>query len=130
MRRGEGHFKVELYEEALRDYTIAGYVKSDDPGVKTAVTNSELAMTWGKGRDYYKLLNLERCAPMSAVKRAYKTLALEYHPDRLPGSTEAEKEYANCKFKLIGAAYSVLSDPLKKEMYDRGIDVDGTRGGR
>ena len=63
--------------------------------------------------DYYEVLEIERNAGHDEIKRSYKKLAFEYHPDRNPGNIEAEE-----KFKEINEAYQVLSDPDKRARYD------------
>lgn len=65
-------------------------------------------------KDYYKTLGVERSASEDEIKRAYRKLALRYHPDRNPGDEEAEN-----KFKEINEAYQVLSDPEKRSRYDQ-----------
>ena len=65
-------------------------------------------------RDYYEVLGIGRDAAAEDMKKAYRRLALEYHPDRNPGNREAEE-----RFKEASEAYSVLSDPAKKKRYDR-----------
>ena len=65
-------------------------------------------------RDYYEVLGLSRDADLKQIKQAYRRLALECHPDRNPGDLEAEN-----RFKQAAEAYSVLSDPEKRELYDR-----------
>jgi molecular chaperone DnaJ len=64
--------------------------------------------------DYYELLGVERSADAETIKKSYRKLALQYHPDRNPGDKAAEE-----KFKEIGHAYDVLSDPEKRAAYDR-----------
>jgi molecular chaperone DnaJ len=63
--------------------------------------------------DYYKTLGVSKNATADEMKKAYRKLAMQYHPDRNPNDKEAEK-----KFKEIAGAYEVLSDPQKKAAYD------------
>jgi len=68
--------------------------------------------------DYYKVLGVERKASQDEIKKAYRKLARQYHPDRNPGDTRAEE-----RFKEASEAYDVLSDPDKRKKYDRGGSV-------
>ena len=65
-------------------------------------------------KDYYRTLELSRNASQEEIKKAYRRLALTYHPDRNPDDSEAERI-----FKEIGEAYAVLSNPEKRRAYDR-----------
>jgi curved DNA-binding protein len=65
-------------------------------------------------KDYYKVLGLGRSASESDVRKAYRKLAMRYHPDRNPGNKQAEDQ-----FKDINEAYQVLSDPQKRARYDQ-----------
>ena len=65
-------------------------------------------------RDYYEVLGLSKGADENSIKKAYRKLAKKYHPDTNPDNKEAEKN-----FKEVTEAYSVLSDPEKKKMYDQ-----------
>lgn len=65
-------------------------------------------------KDYYQVLGLGKDASLDEIKRAFRKLAVKFHPDKNPGSKEAED-----KFKEINEAYAVLSDPEKKAQYDR-----------
>lgn len=73
--------------------------------------------------DYYQLLGVSREAGSEEIKKAYRKLALEYHPDRNQGSKEAEE-----RFKEVTEAYEVLRDSEKRAMYDR-YGKQGVRGG-
>ena len=77
-------------------------------------------------RDYYEVLGVSRNASDQEIKSAYRKLALQYHPDRNPGSHEAEE-----KFKEAAEAYSILSDAQKRANYDRfgHAGVGGGAGG-
>ena len=79
-------------------------------------------------RDYYEILSVERSASDADIKRAYRKLALKYHPDRNPGDQEAE-----ARFKEAAEAYEVLSNPEKRQRYDRfghaGVKGNGGAGG-
>jgi len=76
--------------------------------------------------DYYKLLGVEKNATQEELKKAYRKLAMKYHPDKNPDDKEAEK-----KFKEINAAYDILKDEKKRQMYDQfgEAGVNGSAGG-
>lgn len=65
-------------------------------------------------RDYYEILGVDRRASEAALKKAYRQLALKYHPDKNPGEKRVEEH-----FKEINEAYAILSDPEKRARYDR-----------
>ena len=73
--------------------------------------------------DFYQTLGVSRDASDSEIKKAYRKLAVQYHPDKNPGNKEAEE-----KFKEISAAFDVLKDPEKRAKYDQ-FGHDAFRGG-
>lgn len=73
-------------------------------------------------KDYYQVLGVDRSAPADQIKKAYRKLAMQYHPDRNPGNKEAED-----KFKEAAEAYEVLNDPETRKRYDQ-FGHDGLRG--
>jgi molecular chaperone DnaJ len=78
-------------------------------------------------RDYYEILGVDRSASEEEIKKNYRRLAMQFHPDRNPGDKEAEEN-----FKEAAEAYEVLSDQQKKDIYDRfgheGLSGTGFRG--
>jgi len=76
-------------------------------------------------RDYYEILTVAKTASQDEIKKAYRKVAMQFHPDRNPNNKEAEE-----KFKEAAEAYEVLSDPDKRAQYDRfGHSMGGNRGG-
>jgi len=84
-------------------------------------------------RDYYEVLGVQKNATVDELKKAYRKLAVKYHPDRQQGKTEQEKKEAEEKFKEAAEAYGVLSDPEKRQRYDQfgfaGEQMGGAGGG-
>ncbi len=76
-------------------------------------------------KDYYEILGISRDANPGEIKRVYRKLALEHHPDRNPGDPGAEE-----KFKALNEAYGVLGDPEKRRLYDQTLDGIGARDTR
>ena len=64
--------------------------------------------------DYYEILEITRTSDKETIKKAYRKMALKYHPDRNPDDKNAEEQ-----FKRINEAYEVLSDDSKRQIYDK-----------
>src|SRR5436190_2153914 len=79
-------------------------------------------------RDYYEILNVQKGSGADEIKKAYRKVAMQFHPDRNPGDKSAEE-----KFKEAAEAYEVLSDADKRAQYDRfghaGVRGSGRGGG-
>ena len=74
-------------------------------------------------KDYYKILGVEKNASEKDIKKAYRKIALKYHPDKNPGDKEAEE-----KFKEAAEAYEVLSNKEKRDKYDKFGDPNANDG--
>lgn len=79
-------------------------------------------------RDYYEVLGVDKGASAADIKKAYRKIAIKYHPDRQQGKSDAEKKEAEDKFKEAAEAYSVLSDDKKRQQYDQ-FGFDGPNMG-
>ncbi|CDH53530.1 dnaj homolog subfamily c member 7 isoform 1 [Lichtheimia corymbifera JMRC:FSU:9682] len=123
-RRAACYMELEEYEEAVRDYRRLTEVDASNREYRSLLQKAELELKKSQRKDYYKILGLTKSATDSEIKKAYRKLALQYHPDKNDGDAKAE-----AKFKEVGEAYAILSDPQKKSRYDSGVDLDGGMGG-
>jgi len=126
LRRGEIKMELGEYEEATRDFNQCHQL---DPnlGARQRIKDAEKEAKKAARKDYYKILGVEKTAGDDEIKKAYKKLALRWHPDK-NGQDEETRAAAEIKFKDINEAYSVLSDQQKKQRYDSGVDLDDMGG--
>ena len=109
--------------EALASLKAALEMDPGDVRLKADADQCEFEARRAARPDYYAILGCGRTAGPSDVKVAYKRCAMECHPDRLGPEASAEaKEEAEARFKLCGEALDVLSDGMKKGLYDEGYD--------
>ncbi|KAL5155366.1 DnaJ protein P58IPK [Glycine soja] len=127
VQRGEAKLLTEDWEGAVEDLRSAAQKSPQDMNIREAVMRAEKALKISKRKDYYKILGISKTASAADIKRAYKKLALQWHPDK----NVDKREEAEAKFREIAAAYEVLSDEDKRVRYDRGEDLEemGTGGG-
>ena len=123
LRRARCYSDVGEHEEAVRDYEkICKLDKSREN--KRLLQEAKLALKRSKRKDYYKILGVTRNATDDEIKKAYRKRALVHHPDRHANASDNEKKEQEKKFKELGEAYGVLSDPKKKARYDSGQDLE------
>jgi DnaJ-class molecular chaperone len=75
--------------------------------------------------DHYRQLQVTRAADAEVIERAYKTLSMKYHPDKVDGSQTVE---ATRRMQVINEAYAVLRDPAKRRAYDATLPREGAEG--
>ncbi|CEP07357.1 hypothetical protein [Parasitella parasitica] len=112
---------IELDQEFYKAYSRRAGCYMETEQYEEA---AELELKKSQRKDYYKILGLTKSAGESEIKKAYRKLALQYHPDKNPDDEKAE-----ARFKEVGEAYAILSDPEKKARFDSGADIDGGMGG-
>ena len=76
-------------------------------------------------KEYYQILGLKKGASDDEIKKAFRKLSIKYHPDKQAGKSDKEKKEAEDKFKEINEAYQILSDPVKKNNYDKYGNPEG-----
>ncbi|XP_071148322.1 dnaJ homolog subfamily C member 7-like [Mytilus edulis] len=128
LRRARSYMDMELYEEAVRDYEKVNKLDRTREN-KRLLQEAKLELKKSKRKDYYKLLGVNKTATDDEIKKSYRKRALVHHPDRHSHDTPEKQKDEEKIFKEIGEAYSVLSDPKKKERYDSGADIDDLEGG-
>jgi DnaJ family protein C protein 7 len=94
------------WEAAVKEYKSIAEQNPSEPGIAQEVRTAELELKKSKRKDYYKILGIDKDADETAVKKAYRKLAIVHHPDKNPDDESAAE-----RFKDIGEAYETLSDP-------------------
>ncbi|NP_001026673.2 dnaJ homolog subfamily C member 7 [Lagopus muta] len=123
LRRAQCYMDTEQYEDAVRDYEKV-YQTEKTKEHKQLLKNAQMELKKSKRKDYYKILGVDKNASEDEIKKAYRKRALMHHPDRHSGaSAEVQKEEEK-KFKEVGEAFTILSDPKKKARYDSGQDLE------
>eukprot|EP00042_Codosiga_hollandica_P058611 m.886329 g.886329 ORF g.886329 m.886329 type:complete len:476 (-) comp59908_c0_seq3:6619-8046(-) len=118
--RAKAHELNQEYERAIEDLKQAKQLQNDNQKVNDALGRNEKLLKQSKKRDYYKILDVPRNADKGVIMKAYRKLAMIYHPDKY--EKEEEKKEAEKKFMDIAAAKEVLTDPQKRAIFDQGDD--------
>ncbi|XP_014673622.1 PREDICTED: dnaJ homolog subfamily C member 3-like [Priapulus caudatus] len=118
--RADAHLLEDRYDDAIRDYQAAVNVDEESRRARDGLTRAQKLEKQSKKRDYYKILGVKRTARKREIEKAYRRLAMEWHPDKF--SDEEEKKRAGAKFMDIAAAKEVLTDPEKRQKFDNGED--------
>lgn len=118
VNRAEAYILNEEYERALADYQRA-HESEDSQRIHEGINRVQKLIKQSKKRDYYKILGVRRTANKAEVLRAYRKLAIKWHPDKYEGE---DKVKAEKMFIDIAAAKEVLTDQEKRAKFDAGED--------
>ena len=113
IRRALIYEEFKMFDDAKADLSKAKELDPSNPKIEGYINEANQKAESAKNRDYYQILGIDRNASADAIKKAYRKLALKYHPDR-NSESEQSKKIAQRKFEDVSDAYSVLSDPKKK----------------
>ncbi|KAM0953693.1 putative DnaJ protein P58IPK [Dioscorea sansibarensis] len=119
-QRGKAKLITEDWEAAVEDLKSAAQKSPQDMNIREALRKAEKSLKLSKRKDWYKILGIPKTASIAEIKRAYKKLALQWHPDK----NVDNREEAEAQFREVAAAYEVLGDEEKRVRYDRGEDID------
>jgi DnaJ family protein C protein 7 len=121
IRRALIYEELKMFDDAKSDLSKAKELDPRNSKIDGYMNEANQKAEQARNRDYYQILGVNRNATPAEIKKAYRKLALKYHPDR-NSESEQTKKVAQRKFQDVSDAYCVLSDPKKKEMFDQGID--------
>merc|ERR1711973_101916 len=123
--RAEAYLLEDMFDEAINEFRTA--LEKDDSfsRAKEGMAKAQKLQKQAGKRDYYKILGVKRSATKKEIQKAYKKLALEWHPDKF----QDEEEAAEKNFMDIAAAKEVLTDAEKRAKYDSGEDPLDPEGG-
>ena len=109
-----------LLKGSLGDLREAKKLRDNDRGIDQKMHEAQQLLEQSKKKNYYKILGVKRSASMREIKKAYRNLALKYHPDKVK---KEEKKEAEKVFRDVAESYAILTNKELREKYDRGEDV-------
>ncbi|EAS36736.3 DnaJ domain-containing protein [Coccidioides immitis RS] len=127
MSKAENEVDLGEYEAAIQTLGIANEHHPDSHAVRSLHQKAQMLLKRSKQKDYYKVLGVDREADDATIKRAYRKLTKQYHPDKVQ-SQGVSKEEAEKKMAAINEAYEVLSDSELRARFDRGDDPNNPEG--
>jgi len=128
--RADAFLQEDMFDEAINDFRTALEKDEGFTRAKEGLAKAQKLQKQAGKRDYYKILGVKRSATKKEISKAYKKLAIQWHPDKF--QDEEEKKTAEKKFMDIAAAKEVLSDADMRAKYDQGedpLDPEGGGGG-
>jgi len=128
--RADAFLQEDMFDEALNDYRTALEKEEGFTRAKEGIAKAQKLQKQAGKRDYYKILGVKRSSTKKEINKAYKKLAMQWHPDKF--QDEEDKKTAEKKFMDIAAAKEVLTDADMRATYDQGedpLDPEGGGGG-
>ncbi|ORX92117.1 TPR-like protein [Basidiobolus meristosporus CBS 931.73] len=126
--RGEAHMLNDEFEEAVRDFTKANELNGHDQEIQEKLMRAQRLLKQSQTKDYYKVLGVNRSATKREIKKAYRKLAGQWHPDKYKG--DLSPDAVAKKMSEINEAYEVLSDDELRARFDHGDDPNDPTGGQ
>jgi len=123
-RRAQCSMELERFKDSIRDYEKILELDRGNKEAQEGIRAAKLEQKKAGRKNYYKILGVPKNAQTSAIKKAYRKLALKWHPDK----NKDNLKVAEAKFKDINEAYSILSDKKKRNDYDSGKDLQEHHG--
>jgi len=117
----EAYILLDDLSSARSEVQKARQINSNDPKLHNLLQRLDRLEKQAARKDYYQILGVNKDATPQQIKKAYRKLALEWHPDK---HSQEDKEVAEQKFTEITEAYEVLNDEEKRSKYDRGEDLN------
>ncbi|KAK2747901.1 hypothetical protein FQN57_001492 [Myotisia sp. PD_48] len=128
LSKAENQIDSEQYEAAIQTLNAANEHHSDSQEVHNMRQKAQVLLKRSKQKDYYKVLGVDREADGATIKRAYRKLTKQFHPDKAHAQG-IPKEDAEKKMASINEAYEVLSDPELRARFDAGDDPNDPQSG-
>ncbi|KAG0235610.1 hypothetical protein BGW41_000711 [Actinomortierella wolfii] len=127
--RGMAHMLNDEFEEAVQDFTKAQELAGgQDRNIQEKLNKAQRLLKQSKQKDYYKILGVPRSATKREIKKAFRKLAVEWHPDTYKG--DLPKDQVEKKMAALNEAYEVLSDDELRQRFDNGDDPNDPQGGQ
>jgi DnaJ homolog subfamily C member 3 len=123
------HLDASNYDAAIATLNKANEAHPNTQSVQSLLQKAHVLLKRSKQKDYYKVLGISTTASETEIKKAYRKLTKQYHPDKAPAQGISPEEAAK-KMGAINEAYEVLKDPELRARFDRGDDPNDLEGQR
>merc|ERR1740123_2750737 len=107
-RRIQALYGLDRYDEAVGDAERALKLDPSSQELKQQMRQAQIELKKSKRKNYYKILNVSKDATEKEIKKGFRKMAMQWHPDKFAAKSDAEKAKAEERFKEIGEAYEVL----------------------